>query len=121
MPRAPQAEYESKDQAQDGGAPVAGERNAAQILIVGGGAAGLLQARSRSCGLSSIVLEQDAAIGGTWARRYDRLHLHTIRQLSGLAHLLNTPALPTLRDARPVRALPANLRQEHGASRNNPL
>ena len=32
------------------------------------------------------MLEQDAAVGGTWARRYDRLHLHTIRQFSGLAH-----------------------------------
>ncbi len=32
------------------------------------------------------MLEQDAAVGGTLARCYDRLHLHTIRQFSGLAH-----------------------------------
>ena len=33
-----------------------------------------------------MVLEQDAQLGGTWARRYDRLHLHTVRRYSGLAH-----------------------------------
>lgn len=33
-----------------------------------------------------MVLEQDRELGGTWARRYDRLHLHTVRQFSGLAH-----------------------------------
>ncbi len=32
------------------------------------------------------MLEQDARLGGTWTRRYDRLHLHTVRQFSGLAH-----------------------------------
>ena len=32
------------------------------------------------------MLEQDAALGGTWARWYDRLHLHTMREFSGLAH-----------------------------------
>ena len=33
-----------------------------------------------------MVLEEDQQLGGTWARRYDRLHLHTIRGFSGLAH-----------------------------------
>jgi cation diffusion facilitator CzcD-associated flavoprotein CzcO len=28
------------------------------------------------------VLEQDSALGGTWARRYDGLHLHTVRARS---------------------------------------
>jgi len=31
-------------------------------------------------------VEQAPSIGATWARRYDRLHLHTMRQFSGLAH-----------------------------------
>ena len=57
-------------------------------MILGAGAAGLSTAGAlKKIGLASTVLEQDTAIGGTWARRYDRLHLHTIRQLSGLAHL----------------------------------
>src|SRR4051794_39192067 len=64
------------------------EVHRARILIIGGGAAGLSTAGAlKKMGLASTVLEQDPAIGGTWARRYDRLHLHTIRQLSGLAHL----------------------------------
>jgi cation diffusion facilitator CzcD-associated flavoprotein CzcO len=32
-----------------------------------------------------VVLEQDR-VGASWARRYDRLHLHTVRGFSGLAH-----------------------------------
>jgi cation diffusion facilitator CzcD-associated flavoprotein CzcO len=60
----------------------------APVLILGAGAAGLSTAGAlKKLGIDSTVLEQDPAIGGTWARRYDRLHLHTIRQLSGLAHL----------------------------------
>ena len=56
-------------------------------MIVGAGASGLSAAGALRCrGIDAEVLEQDAAIGGTWARRYDRLHLHTIRRFSGLAH-----------------------------------
>jgi cation diffusion facilitator CzcD-associated flavoprotein CzcO len=57
------------------------------VIVVGGGAAGLSAAgalaRQR---IDAVVLEQDAEVGGTWARRYDRLHLHTVRRFSGLAH-----------------------------------
>jgi cation diffusion facilitator CzcD-associated flavoprotein CzcO len=57
------------------------------VIIVGGGAAGLSAAGALARrGIDAVVLEQDAEIGGTWARRYDRLHLHTMRQFSGLAH-----------------------------------
>lgn len=57
------------------------------IVIVGGGASGLSTAGAlKERGYSAVVLERDAAIGGTWARRYDRLHLHTARPWSGLAH-----------------------------------
>ena len=59
----------------------------APIIIVGGGASGLSAAgalaRRR---IHSVVLEKDATIGGTWLRRYHRLHLHTMREFSGLAH-----------------------------------
>lgn len=86
--RMARAEYTSEDQAPIGATDRATERKATQILIIGGGAAGLSTAGAlKKIGLASTVLEQDTAIGGTWARRYDRLHLHTIRQLSGLAHL----------------------------------
>jgi cation diffusion facilitator CzcD-associated flavoprotein CzcO len=57
------------------------------VIVVGGGASGLSAAAALARRkIDVVVLEQDAALGGTWARRYDRLHLHTIRRFSGLAH-----------------------------------
>ena len=59
----------------------------ASVVIVGGGASGLSAAGAlKQQGIDSVVLEQDPQVGGTWARRYDRLHLHTVRSFSGLAH-----------------------------------
>ncbi len=59
----------------------------ADIVVVGGGASGLSAAGAlKHRGFGPIALEQDERIGGTWARRYERLHLHTIRRFSGLAH-----------------------------------
>lgn len=31
-----------------------------------------------------MLLDRDTQVGGTWARRYDRLHLHTVSAFSGL-------------------------------------
>jgi putative flavoprotein involved in K+ transport len=57
------------------------------VVIVGGGASGLSAAAALARrGIDAIVLERDVHVGGTWARRYDRLHLHTVRRFSGLAH-----------------------------------
>jgi putative flavoprotein involved in K+ transport len=56
-------------------------------IVVGGGASGLSAAAALTRrGITAVVLEQDQVLGGTWARRYERLHLHTMRQFSGLAH-----------------------------------
>ncbi len=64
-----------------------GTQPESDIVIVGGGAAGLTTAGAlKHVGLDAIVLDQDDQIGGTWARRYSRLHLHSVRQCSGLAH-----------------------------------
>lgn len=55
------------------------------IVIVGGGAAGLSAAGAlRQRGLDPIVLDKLARVGDVWARRYDRLRLHTV--YSSLAH-----------------------------------
>ena len=57
------------------------------VLIIGGGAAGLSAAAALARrGIHATVLDQDDCIGGTWARRYQSLKLHTIRRFSGLAH-----------------------------------
>jgi len=60
---------------------------AERVVIVGAGAAGLSTAAALSRrGIDPLVLDRDDQIGGSWARRYERLHLHTIRRFSGLAH-----------------------------------
>jgi putative flavoprotein involved in K+ transport len=57
------------------------------IVIVGGGPAGLSTAGAlKNVGLNAVVFDRDDRVGGSWMRRYDRLHLHTIRRFSGLAH-----------------------------------
>ena len=59
----------------------------AVVIVVGGGASGLSAAAALTRRrIEVVVLEQDATIGGTWARRYDRLRLHSVRAFSGLAH-----------------------------------
>jgi putative flavoprotein involved in K+ transport len=58
-----------------------------EIVIVGAGPSGLSAAGAlKRRGHSPVVLEQDDRIGGRWAGRYERLHLHTVRRFSGLAH-----------------------------------
>ena len=59
----------------------------ATVIVVGAGASGLSAAAAlKQREIEAVVLEQDELVGGTWARRYDRLHLHTVRRFSGLAH-----------------------------------
>ena len=62
--------------------------NDTNIVIIGGGPAGLSTAGALAqLGIESVVLDNNAHVGDVWAHRYDRLHLHTIRAFSGLAHL----------------------------------
>ena len=57
-------------------------------LIVGAGPAGLAVAgRLRQAGLEFAVIEKSDRVGDTWHRHYDRLHLHTVKQLSHLPGL----------------------------------
>jgi cation diffusion facilitator CzcD-associated flavoprotein CzcO len=57
------------------------------VISVGGGPAGLSTAGAlKAVGVQSVILDRDARIGASWLRRYDRLHLHSVSRLSGLAH-----------------------------------
>ena len=65
-------------------------------IIVGAGPAGLACAATmRAAGLNVTVLEKADAVGAVWRRHYDRLHLHTDRNRSGLPGLAMPKAYPT--------------------------
>lgn len=54
-------------------------------VIVGGGPAGIAVAASLGRrGVESIVLEKGDTVAPAWQRHYERLHLHTNKQVSGL-------------------------------------
>ena len=54
------------------------------IIVIGAGASGLAAAAERARAGEGVVVLERAEIGAVWAGRYDRLHLHTVRWLSGL-------------------------------------
>lgn len=54
-------------------------------VIVGGGPAGIATAAGlRRRGIDAIVLERGPSVAPAWRRHYERLHLHTNKQISGL-------------------------------------
>lgn len=65
-----------------------GDGTCADVLVVGAGPAGLAVA---AClvrrGVEVMVVDRGSAIGDSWRRRYDRLHLHTPRVQSALPGL----------------------------------
>lgn len=58
------------------------------ILILGAGPAGLAMAgHLRQAGLPFELLEKSGRVGFAWHHHYDRLHLHTVKELSHLPFL----------------------------------
>ncbi len=57
-------------------------------LIIGAGPAGLgLAGRLRKAGIDFEIIEKSNNVANAWHNHYDRLHLHTVKQLSNLPHL----------------------------------
>ncbi|GJM34046.1 MAG: dimethylaniline monooxygenase [Saprospiraceae bacterium] len=58
------------------------------VLIIGAGPAGLATAgRLRHRQIPFEIIEQENVVGSTWHRHYDRLKLHTVKELSHLPYL----------------------------------
>jgi cation diffusion facilitator CzcD-associated flavoprotein CzcO len=65
-------------------------------IVVGAGPAGLACAQTmQAAGLKVTVLEKEASVAASWRRHYDRLHLHTDRDHSGLPGMPMPRAFPT--------------------------
>jgi len=57
-------------------------------LIIGAGPAGLaIAGRLRKAGQNFEMLEKSEQVGSSWRNHYDRLHLHTVKELSHLPYL----------------------------------
>jgi hypothetical protein len=55
------------------------------VAIIGAGPAGLAAgACLRVAGVDFVMLEKAQAVGASWRRHYDRLHLHTVKKYSSL-------------------------------------
>jgi cation diffusion facilitator CzcD-associated flavoprotein CzcO len=55
------------------------------VVVVGAGPAGLaVGACLRRAGLDFTILERESQVAPAWRRHYERLHLHTVKQLSAL-------------------------------------
>ncbi len=64
-------------------------------IIVGAGPAGLACAVTmRAAGLNVTVFEKADSVGSVWRRHYDRLHLHTDRNRSGLPGMVMPRSYP---------------------------
>ena len=58
------------------------------VAVVGAGPAGLaVGACLRRAGLDFVILEKALHVAPSWRRHYERLHLHTVKQLSSLPYL----------------------------------
>lgn len=56
-----------------------------EVIVIGAGPAGLATAALlKNAGLNALIVDANQQIGDSWRAHYDRLHLHTVKQLSAL-------------------------------------
>ena len=64
------------------------QKDKVPVVVIGAGPAGLaVSAHLRQRGIPFVVLEESERVGPAWHRHYDRLHLHTVKELSHLPFL----------------------------------
>ncbi len=62
-----------------------GDGESAPCIVVGAGPAGLAMAAClKRVGREALLLDQSPAIASSWRNHYQRLHLHTVKEHSGL-------------------------------------
>lgn len=88
--------------------------SAPDVIIIGTGPAGLACATAmRTLGSNAMVLEKAGTVGSVWRSHYDRLHLHTDRNHSGLPGMAmprDYPTYPSRAGRRISRSLCAAFR-----------
>jgi indole-3-pyruvate monooxygenase len=64
-------------------------------LVIGAGPAGLaVGACLRAAGLGPAIIERGNRVAPVWSQHYDRLHLHTVKEYSGLPYFAFAPEYP---------------------------
>jgi len=75
-------------------------KNAVAAIVIGAGPAGLAAAKClKDIGVDPVIVEMEQNVGAVWRKHYDRLHLHTPRDLSALPGL----AIPRAAGSYPTR------------------
>src|ERR1700761_1959866 len=70
--------------------------SSSDVIIIGAGPAGLAcTVAMKAAGLSVTVLEKAGTVSPVWRQHYDRLHLHTDRNHSGLPGMAMPRDYPT--------------------------
>ncbi|MEM7136001.1 MAG: NAD(P)/FAD-dependent oxidoreductase [Myxococcota bacterium] len=89
------------------------------VVVIGAGPAGIaVSACLRRHGVNHVVLEREQSVAPRWRNHYDRLHLHTARNLSALPYRPFPKGVPQFPSRKEVVAYMDDYAAAHGV---NPL